>query len=306
MRQDWAGESTPDTTEFLQMLLSPELVLETAGDGSAILASLLEVAEKQDWYADGVTVHDLLRLRAAYDSLYLARSDGTEFAEKVARAAITSQPTTVVLPSGEASIVFVSDNPSSVTSATGLFRAHMPAVDEYFAGTATKSIVVAIADRPDQGTCQASPFNSAILLDTRCLDQGPVLHELTHMYVIANAPTWFNEGIAVFLAGTFSEVGGEERYRVLRSGLTEKADLQFHLEYRGPEQGEYLYERTAGAVFLYDAQRILGHEGLRAVVHQLNGPWALRGHEVLDALVKAASTEQGSAIEQLIDERVTR
>jgi hypothetical protein len=47
LRQDWAGASTPETTEFLQMLLSLEHVLENAGDGSAILASLLELAEKQ-------------------------------------------------------------------------------------------------------------------------------------------------------------------------------------------------------------------------------------------------------------------
>jgi hypothetical protein len=251
-------------------------------------------------------VHDLLRLRAAYDSLYLARSDGTEFAEKVARAALTSQPTTVVLPSGEASIVFVSDDPSSVSSAIELFRTHMPTVDEYFAGTATKSIVVAIANRADQGKCQASPANSAILLDTRCLDQGPALHELTHVYVLPPAPIWFREGLAVFIAGTSSEAGAEEWYGVLKSSLLEKDDLRFHLEHRGPEEGEYLYDRAAGAVFLYDAQRILGYDGLRAVVRKLNGRWALRGHEVLDALVKAASTEQRSAIEQLIDERVIR
>jgi hypothetical protein len=320
--QHWYPE---DTLENQQMLSA--IVRASRGEVFANrsyhteVADLLSEAERQTWYADGLDNSEKLYIRVLFDSFSLLSSRGDTSEITAMFTTAMKNPAFIATPAfefdtRELTTIGFGENSDEIATGLGLIDSLVPVLDSYFGLRDMSYITFVISDM--ELSCRAfSPFH-ILLLHPACLGRTTMLHELTHLYMETSYPTWFTEGVAIFLSFQLTNTIAERSEPISAYFQEKGASPQFHRElFADPISTRELYidEQRAGFLFLYEAFKILGEDPMRNALREIRktteptfpprspaGP----GERIFAILLANAPEDRRAELQRLIDSVVIR
>lgn len=304
--RDWL--STPSAaTLVLQVGVAQALSTSQPNEPLKPL-DIIHAARRQPWYLDGVNDDDVAILGAAliaYGNILRLRDRRAPPVSSVIEALNSHQYVRLSLPEGTNVVVFLVSDPA-VPSGPLLADVETFAVQiEEISGEADLVGLTMLRLRSDEPRCYTSgpERNRTIVLDRVCTTYATV-HELLHVFIGTEYPTWYTEGIAHFYAALLTGRGNE-----YAAALRDSYGASPRFELNGTQSGsspEGVSSTIAGELFLFDVYSIIGPDAMKASVRIARTNEYTNGDKLLDTFRRVAPPGTRARVDALIAERVIR
>lgn len=272
----------------------------------ALTVRLLEVLERRDaWFADGISAdeHALLRLARV--------SASSSFVELLLSVLSESRFSSWALDLGSAGqkqgiLIWSTSIPEQARQRTlALLRELTPKVAAFAGPFPGETLVVYLNELATLCSADATPgrgnpalgsaadeFESGVVtLAPGCVQAQTLTHELTHVFVSGEFPTWFAEGIAdvasYHITGQVGYAGGSGRLRLERRETDSSEPFL-----RSP----YYQEAARGTAMMLQLYRLLGPEAVSNVLKASGNELRVSGARALELILAQATPEQVAAV----------
>jgi hypothetical protein len=260
---------------------------------------MLKLAAEQPWYGDGLDDPEARGLRGAFAAYEesMSNRNAPKIGPVLSQALQHGTLRAVDLPlGGEMLLVVSAEDPAAAQQVLDLAVAALPEIEGLVGAYPYDFLHMMVTDL---GEFYAGlSYDQFIIIAPDYINEGVVVHELTHSTMYGTFPVWFEEGFAHFVEYYLTD-GLDQAVRDYNADLRYLgADGRLYVgPYKDGSLAGYLAERAEGFLFMKAVFDLKGIEGLTTLLSKLRTK-TLGDQELLREFVQFGTTDEQRAMKE--------
>lgn len=295
--QPWFQQLTQAHVDLIAAMLRCERAAKAKGEGASV-QDMLTFAAEQPWYTDGLDDPEARGLRGAFAAYEesLSNRNAPTIGPVLSQALQHGTFSAVDLPkSGELLVVVSAENPADAQKVLDLAVEALPEIEALVGAYPYDFLHLIVTDLGE--FLAGLSYDPFIIIAPDSIDEGTVVHELTHSTMYGQFPIWFEEGFAHFVQYYLTD----SLDQAVRDFIADLAylgtDTKLYVgAFRDSSVAGYLAERAQGFLFMKAVFDFKGVEGLTALLQKLRTK-SLTDQELLREFVQFGTTDEQRAMQ---------